>query len=85
MEIDKWVSGYKVYSTPLHDGKRIYFHVEYYAPGQSLAQPPVWEKIVYLTNNDAAETLLRERLDSFTNFVARMHIDAGNTVVLTAE
>ncbi len=53
MEIDKWISGYKVRSFPWIDGKRIYFNVQYYAPGQSVEKPSVWDKTVYITDNNA--------------------------------
>jgi hypothetical protein len=50
MEIDKWVAGYKSAVLPVIDGKRIYFNVQYYAPGQSIAKPPAWDKTVYITD-----------------------------------
>jgi len=40
MEMDKWISGYKVRSFPWIDGKHIYFNVQYYKPGQSIEKPP---------------------------------------------
>lgn len=41
MELDRWIGSYKVRSFPWIDGKRIYFNVRYYAPGQSIEKPPV--------------------------------------------
>ena len=35
MEIDTWINGCKVRGFPWVDGQNIYFHVEYYKPGQS--------------------------------------------------
>ena len=84
MEIDKWVSGYKVRSFPWIDGKRIYFNVQYFAPGQSIERPPVWDKTVYITDNDAGQRLLTDYLDSLVNYVARMTIAEGTEVILTA-
>ncbi len=52
MELDRWIGSYKVRSFPWIDGKRIYFNVQYYAPGQSIEKPPVWDKTVYVTDNE---------------------------------
>jgi hypothetical protein len=84
MEIDKWVSGYKVRSFPWVDGKTIYFNVQYYKPGQSIEQPPVWDKTVYITNNEAGQKLVSSFTDSLTNYVAMMDIKEGIKVILTA-
>lgn len=84
MEIDKWVSCYKVRSFPWIDHETIYFNVAYYQPGQSIHQPPVWEKTVYVTDNANGNRLLTDFLNSFVEFVARMNIADGNKVVITA-
>ena len=84
MEIDKWVAGYKVRSFPWVDGKHIYVNVQYYAPGTSLQQPPVWDKSVYITDNAAGKHLVSEFLDSLVNHVAQMQIPEGARIVLTA-
>jgi hypothetical protein len=42
MELDRWIGSYKVRAFPWN-GKRIYFNVQYYAPGQSIEKPPVWD------------------------------------------
>lgn len=34
MEIDNWISGYKVRAFSWVDGKHIYFNVQYYEAGQ---------------------------------------------------
>lgn len=59
MEIDTWVEGYKVRSFPWVDGKTIYFNVQYFAPGQSIAQPPVFDKSVYITDDAAGQRLVK--------------------------
>ena len=74
MEIDKWISGYKVRSFPWIDGKRIYFNVQYYKPGQSIEQPPVWDKTVYITDNAAGKRLVNEFTDSLVNHIANMQM-----------
>lgn len=84
MEIDKWVSGYKVRSFPWVDGKRIYLNVQYYLPGQSLSQPPAFDNTVYITDNKAGRSLIENHLDSVVENVARMQIKDGDEITLTA-
>ncbi|NLE04931.1 MAG: hypothetical protein GX638_09030, partial [Crenarchaeota archaeon] len=60
MEIDKWISGYKVRSFPWIDGKHIYFNVQYFTPGQSVEQPPVWDKTVYIADNESSRLLITD-------------------------
>jgi hypothetical protein len=84
MNIDKWVSGYKVRAFPWIDKTTIFVNVAYYKPGQSICQPPVWEKTVYLTDNQNGNRILSCFLDSFVRFVAQMHIENQNKVVITA-
>lgn len=85
MEIDAWISGYKVRSSPWIDGKTIYFNVQYYRPGQSLSQPPVWSKTVYITNDVAGRDMVENLAASLTEHVANMEIPVGRKIVLTAE
>lgn len=84
MEIDKWIRGYKVRSFPWIDGKRIYFNIQYYAPGQSIEQPPVWDKTVYITDNAAGQRLLSDYLDSLVEHIASMKIPDNAEVTFTA-
>ena len=83
-KIDKWVSGYKVRSFPWIDGKRIYFNVQYFASGQSIERPPVWDKTVYITDNEAGQRLVYEFTASLVEHVARMVIAKNTEVTLTA-
>lgn len=85
MEIDAWIGGYKVRSFPWIDGKTIYFNVQYYRPGQSLSQPPVWSKTVYITNDVAGRDMVENLAASLTEHVANMEIPVGRKIVLTAE
>ena len=85
MEIDAWVSGYKVRSFPWIDGKTIYFNVQYYRPGQSLSQPPVWSKTVYITNDVAGRDMVENLAASLTEHITNMEIPVGRKIVLTAE
>jgi hypothetical protein len=84
MEIDKWIRQYKVRSFPWINKKEIYFNVQYYASGQSIEQPPVWDKTVYITDNAAGQRLINEFLDSLVEHVAMMRIAKDIRVVLTA-
>jgi hypothetical protein len=84
MEIDKWVAGYKVRSFPWIDGKRIYFNVQYYAPGQSIEQPPIWDKTVYITDNPAGRRLVYDFTHSLVEYVAKMTIRDNTEVTLRA-
>jgi hypothetical protein len=83
-ELDKWVSGYKVRAFQWIDGKRIYFNVQYYAPGQSIERPPAWDKTVYITDNEAGKRLVFELTASLTEHVAKMSIAENTEVTLTA-
>lgn len=84
MELDKWVGAYKVRSFLWVDGKRIYFNVQYFAPGQSVVKPPAFDKTVYITNNDAGRKLVCDFTHSLTEYVANMEIPVGAEVTLTA-
>lgn len=87
MYINKWVSGYKVDASPWIDHETIHFCVTYYMPGQSIQQPPVWEKTVYITDNENGRRMLTERLYSLVEFVVRTEFSTdprAAKVVITA-
>lgn len=84
MELDKWIGSYKVRSFPWIDGKRIYFNVQYYAPGQSVEKPPVWDKTVYITDNIAGRRLAYDFTDSLVNHIAGMQSSENVEITLTA-
>jgi hypothetical protein len=84
MELDKWIGAYKIRSFPWIDGKRIYFNVQYYKSGQSISRPPVWDKTVYITDNEAGRKLVYEFTDSLVNHVAQMKIEEHKEITLTA-
>ena len=48
MKFDGWIRSYRVTIFSWIDGETIYVNVQYYAPGQSIARPPVWDKTVYI-------------------------------------
>lgn len=74
MELDKWIGSYKIRSFPWVDGKRIYFNVQYYAPGQSVEKPPAWDKTVYITDNIAARRLVYDLTNSLVEHIAGMRL-----------
>jgi len=82
MEFDGWVSSYKVRYFPWIDGKRIYFNVQYYSPGQSIEKPPVWDKTVYITRNNAGQLLVSNFTHSLVEYVAKMQIANRTEVTL---
>jgi len=84
MELDKWICSCKIRSIPWIDGKRIYFNVQYYAPGQSIEKPPVWDKTVYITDNIAGRRLVHEFTDSLVNYIVGMKLEDNVEITLTA-
>lgn len=84
MELDKWIGSYKVRSFLWIDGKRIYFNVQYYASGQSIEKPPVWDKTVYITDNIAGRRLVYDFTDSLVNHIAGMQSVENAEITLTA-
>jgi hypothetical protein len=83
MELDTWVNGCKVRLFPWIDGKHYYMNVMYYKPGQSIEQPPAWDKTVYITINDKGTDAIRNFLSSLVNYISKLSIKAGQKVVLT--
>lgn len=83
MNIDGWFSGYKVRSFPMPGGEKIYFSVSYYAPGQSLCRPPVWEKVAHIIDNEAGRRAVKDFTDTVTQFIARLAIPQGGHALLT--
>ena len=84
MEIDKWEGAYKVRSFPWIDGKRIYFNVQYFKPGSSLAQHPAFDKSVFITDDEAGRNLVENLTATLTEFVAGMQIKEDTEVTITA-
>lgn len=84
MELDKWIGSYKVRSFPWIDGKRIYFNVQYYTPGQSAEKPSVWDKTVYITDNAAGRRLAYDLTHSLVEHIACMRLADHIEVTLTA-
>ena len=85
MEIDSWVNGYKVRSFPWIDGKTIYFNVQYYLPGQSLSQPPAWDKTVYIENDVAGRNIVENLTASLVEYVANIVMTGEKKMVLSVK
>ena len=84
IELDNWIGSYKIRSFPWIDGKRIYFNVQYYAPGQSVEKPPVWDKTVFIADNIAGRRLAYDFTDSLVNYIAGMQSSENVEITLTA-
>ncbi|EQB4341426.1 hypothetical protein ACYJ2U_001810 [Clostridium botulinum] len=84
MELDKWIGSYKIRSFPWIDGKRIYFNVQYYASGQSIEKPPVWDKTVYITDNISGRRIVCDFTDSLVNYISVMQSAKNVEITLTA-
>lgn len=82
MEIDKWISSCKVRAFPWIDGEQIYFNVRYFAPGQSIHRPPVFDKTVYIIDNSEGRRLVYEFTHTLVEFISRMNIEENTKVVI---
>lgn len=83
MELEKWIGSCKVRAFPWIDGKLIYLNVQYYAPGQSLEKPPVWDKTVYITDDSAGRRLVYDFTSSLVNQITTMKYEKHSKVILT--
>jgi hypothetical protein len=61
------------------------FNVQYFAPGQSIEQPPVWDKTVYITDDDNGKSLVYDFTHSLAEHVSRMTILDTSEITLTVE
>ena len=84
MEIDTWIGSCKVRILPWIDNKRIYVNVQYFRSGQSISQPPIWDKTVYITDNEAGKRLAYEFTDTLVNGIIGMRINKNTEITLTA-
>ena len=84
MELNEWIGLYKIRSFPWIDGKRIYFNVQYYTPGQSIEKPPAWDKTVYIINNEAGQRIVCDFTDSLVHHIANMQITNNVEITLAA-
>lgn len=86
MNFDGWIEGYKVRTMPWVDGKTIYVNVQYFKSGQSLSQPPAWDKTVYITNDEKGRNMVQNFLSSLVVYIAeKVWTDRENKVVITVQ
>ena len=72
MCFDTWIAGCKVRYEPWIDSKTLIFNVQYYKPGQSLSKPPVWDRTVFIVDNDAGRRVIREFTHSLVTYISQM-------------
>lgn len=85
MNIDRWYGPYKVRIFPWIDGKRIYVNVQYFAPGQSVERPPVWDRTVYITDDPAGRKMIEEFTDTLIQYIAKLNISQDVDLIITVE
>ncbi len=84
-EIDKWIGPYKVRVFPWIDEKRIYFNVQWYAPGQSVERPPAWDKTVLISDNEEGRRLVYEFTHSLVCHIENMQLPKGAEITLVVK
>ena len=83
MELREWIGSYKVEAFPWIDGKRIYVNVQYYRPGQSIHQPPAWDKTIYVTDDDAGRILVFDLTHALVENISMVEIKDSREVTFT--
>lgn len=79
-----WIAGCKVQIMPWVDGKTIYVNVQYYKNGQSLSQPPVWDKTVYITDDEKGRDMIKNCLHSLVMYISqKVWLEDGQKMVIT--
>lgn len=74
MKIQKWESGYRATAEDWFDGRHIFLSIECFRPGQSLSQPPAWEKAFLLPK--AEEDTIRNYFNSVVNHFAAVNYES---------
>lgn len=72
MEFDGWIEPCKVRAFPWIGSNQIYCNVQYYAPGQSIEQPPVLDKSVLITDNEAGRQIVNNYMHSLVEYITKM-------------
>ena len=83
MKLDKWIGPYKVQAFPWIDKKQIYVNVQYFAPGQSVERPPVWDKIIYVTDDKAGRNFVFVNTHTLVDYVSTLDILENTKTVVT--
>lgn len=82
MNIDTWIGSCKVRICPWVDGKRIYCNVRYYRSGQSIERDPVWDKTVYIINNERGKNLAYNFTHSLVEYIIGLTVAEGKEITL---
>ncbi len=69
IDINEWVSGYKVRAFDWIDSDYIYVNIQYIRPGDKVSDP-TWDKSFLLPNNEINRDALTNRRHSAIEFLA---------------
>ena len=81
MYYEGFIDGYLVHVEEWYDNT-IYFNVRYFNSGQSIHSEPVFDKAVYITNNEKGRNMVSNYKSTLVNYVARLDTE-DKKIVLT--
>lgn len=84
-ELDIWIGSYKVRAFPWPDSNDIYVNVQYFAPGQSTAGAPAFDKSVFIKRSLNGERLVFDLTHTLVDFASRLQIKEGCKVHIDVE
>lgn len=58
-------------------------NVQYFAPGQSMERPPVWDKTIYVTDDKAGRNFVFVNTHMLADFVSNLEIMKNTKTVVT--
>lgn len=85
---NEFIEGCRTTIFPWIDGKTIYCNIECMMSGQSIEKPPVWEKTVYITDNEKGRDAVENRIHTLVRAIAEninTDLPDGYKVVVTVE
>ena len=77
-----FVDGYLVHIEKWYDGT-IYCNVRYFKPGQSIHKQPVFDKTVYINDNEKGRHIIKNFKSSLVNYIATLKIKKDNKILIT--
>lgn len=80
MELNKWVGTCQVCACPWIDKQNIYVNVQFFQSGKSIHQPPVWDRTVYVANDEKGRELVFEFTDTLVNAIRSGRIKHGSYI-----
>lgn len=80
MELNKWVGACKVRAFPWIDKQHIYVNVQCFQSGKSLYQPPVFDRTVYIKNDEKGRDLVFEFTDTLVEAIRFGKIKPGSYI-----